>query len=520
MGNNRVFLTGVNKFNEKEKMKNFKFLKTEEEILRKNIAKLNQNQKLIENSMPLKTNIIENNIIRSKLKDISRTKDELNARLEKISQKIDILLTNEKLRQKNARHNLTDIIEDDDDDNKEPFNLRLAEMQKNEKNMRMKYKKDIQKAIDKRNEEIDKKEKNISDLKKKLFDEAKKKEKDLFLKRKNEINAKLEKTKKFINEKLQKTEKDYLFYKYQENFEKNEQKLYDKVNMIKKEPLVTQEELKELSEKIQQQKQYLQDNADEKKKQMRELWTYRSQTLPTYRHPLIDKIEEEKIKKLNEEEDEKKKKECNQLEKFNYKPPSVRINLKLKKIREKRINPHSKDKVLETESNNKKRLNKFKFNPIKSNKNAIIKEEKSIELNNNNFVDFNELKKSLTNINRNKNKLKPIQILHPIPDKPIDYLKEMKEKRNLSIDIQNKKSLNFDDLFNGEKKNENIVESLEVAKIRTDSLDRQVERKKEIMNINGGYLQNPYLAGEIGDLLVESIQAKLKLMNKLGGSEE
>ena len=96
----------------------------------------------------------------------------------------------------------------------------------------------------------------------------------------------------------------------------------------------------------------------------------------------------------------------------------------------------------------------------------------------------------------------------------------MKEKRNLSIDIQNKKSLNFDDLFNGEKKNENIVESLEVAKIRTDSLDRQVERKKEIMNINGGYLQNPYLAGEIGDLLVESIQAKLKLMNKLGGSEE
>ena len=40
------------------------------------------------------------------------------------------------------------------------------------------------------------------------------------------------------------------------------------------------------------------------------------------------------------------------------------------------------------------------------------------------------------------------------------------------------------------------------------------------MNTNGGYLKNPNLAGEIGDLLVESIQAKLKLMNKLGGGEE
>jgi len=516
MGNNRVFLTGVNKFFEKEKMKNFKFLKTEEEILRKNIEKLNQNQKLIENSMPLKTNVVENNIIKSKLKDITKTKDELNMRLIKINQKIDILLNNEKLRQKNAKQNLTDIIVEEDDIEK--FNLHLAEMQKNEKNIRKKYEKDIQNAINKRNEELDKKEKNIKDLKKKLFNEARAREKELFLKRKNEINEKLEKTKKFINEKLQKNEKDYLYYKYQDNFEKKEKKLYDKINMTKKEPLVTQEELKELAEKVEQQKQYLQDSAEDKKKQMQQLWTYRSQTLPTYHHPLVNKIEEEKIKKLNEEEDEKRKKECNQLEKINYKPPSVKINKKLKNIREKRFNTNSKEMVLETELNNKKRLNTFRFTPILSNKNPIIKDEKSIELNNNNFIDLNELKKSL--VKKNKNKLKPIQILHPKSDKPIDYLQEMKEKRNMSIDIEKKKTINFDDLFNGNRQSENIIESLEVAKIRTETIDRKVERKKEIMNTNGGYLKNPNLAGEIGDLLVESIQVKLKLMNKLGGSED
>ena len=106
-----------------------------------------------------------------------------------------------------------------------------------------------------------------------------------YFKKKNEINEKLEKTQKFINEKFQKNEKDYLFYKYKENFEQKEKKLFDKINMTKKEPLVTQEELKELAEKIEQQKQYLQDNAEEKKKQMQKLWTYRSQTLPTYHHP-------------------------------------------------------------------------------------------------------------------------------------------------------------------------------------------------------------------------------------------
>ena len=103
-------------------------------------------------------------IIKSKLKDITRTKDELNMRLEKISQKIEILLNNEKLRQKNAKQNLTDIIVEDDDIEK--YNLHLAEMQKNEKNIRQKYEKDIQKAINKKNEELDKKEKNIKDLKK------------------------------------------------------------------------------------------------------------------------------------------------------------------------------------------------------------------------------------------------------------------------------------------------------------------------------------------------------------------
>ena len=45
--------------------------------------------------------------------------------------------------------------------------------------------------------------------------------------------------------------------KKKENFENNEKKLIDKVNMQKKDPLVTQEEIKELSKKINEQKKIL-----------------------------------------------------------------------------------------------------------------------------------------------------------------------------------------------------------------------------------------------------------------------
>ena len=509
--NGNVFLTGVDKYFSKENIKYLKNLKTEEQILRKNIEKLNQNQKMIQNSVPLKDNLVENNIRNSQLKTISKTKDELMLRLEKINQKIEILLYEEKLRQKSIQQ----FLPEEEDESK--FNIQLAKMQKKENKIRLKFQKDIEKTIDKKNKELDEKEKNLSNMRQKLFEEARKKEKELFLKRKNEIDEKLEKTKKFINEKVKKAEKDYLFFKFKENFEQKEKRLIDKINMTKKMPLVTQEELKELADKIEMQKQYLVDNAEEKKKQLQQLWKYRSQTLPNYRHPLQVKIEEEKIRKINEEEDEHKRKEYNQLEKINYKPPSVKINKRLKTIREKRINQSNKDMVLETELNNKKRLNKFRISPINITRNKSIKDEQNSILNKNNYIDLNEVKKALVNKNKNKAKLKPIQILHPKPDKPIDYLKELKEKRNLSTEIEKKKVDNFDDLFTGDKGNENILESLEMAKIRTDSIDKQVERKKEIMNASGGYLKNPYMASEIGDLLVESIQAKLKIMNKLNG---
>ncbi len=207
--------------------------------------------------------------------------------------------------------------------------------------------------------------------------------------------------------------------------------------------------------------------------------------------------------------------------------PKPVINQNLRIQAQNRKDKIDIESVKATQLNNKKRLDNFvaiqpKIVRKKSKSPTMTRNRSSPKFNNdeNNTIENNVNNIKIYDKKSGKKYLKPIYILHPKPEKPIDYLKELKEKRNMSTELENKKkSINFDDLFNSDAKNENIIESLEVAKIRTKSIDRKVERKKEIINSNGGYLKNPYLAGEIGDLLVESIQAKLELMNKLGGEE-
>jgi hypothetical protein len=98
---------------------------------------------------------------------------------------------------------------------------------------------------------------------------------------------------KYINEKSKKKEKDYLFNKLKEKFEISEKKLIDKVNMEKKEHLVTKEELSELSNKIKEQKKYLEEGLNERKEKMLKMWKERSQTLPVYKHPIVEILEDE-----------------------------------------------------------------------------------------------------------------------------------------------------------------------------------------------------------------------------------
>ena len=178
---------------------------------------------------------------------------------------------------------------------------------------------------------------------------------------------------------------------------------------------------------------------------------------------------------------------------------------------------------MQTELNNKKRLDRLKFTPIISPKNLKkIQEEINQEINNDLEFDIKSLLQK-----KKKKILKPIRILHPKPEKPIDYLTQMivekeksknksiQEKTEDSIDI--KTNLNNKISSRNEKNVDNIIDTLKMVKAQTETIDNKVQLKKQILKLNGGYLNNPKLGDEVGDLLIESIQTKLNIMNKLNG---
>ena len=516
--NGNIFLTSVDKIS-KENLKRLKSLKLEEKNIKKNIAKINMNTKLLEDGLSLKNNIVDENIRKSQLKNMNNLKENFITKLIKVNQKIELILNEEKLSQK-AKNKL-DF--ENLDEAQEEYNLHLKKLKEEQNKNKAKFDTDLKIAYEKHQKFCDQLELEKSGKLEKLIKERKESERQVILKRKKEADEILEKSKKYLNEKFTKKDNEYKYYQLKENFENNEKKLIDKVNMQKKDPLVTQEEIKELSKKINEQKKILIEDAEEKKKQLIKLWSYRSQTLPTYKHPLTVKLEEELALKMQKYDDDKKKKECNDLEKRNYQPPKVTQSLKLKNQRETRKDKVDRESVMQTELNNKKRLDRLKFTPIVSPKNLkIIQEELNQELNNQVEFDIKSLLQK-----KKKKILKPIRILHPKPEKPIDYLtqmiiekeknknKSMQEYTEDSVDI--KPSIEKKIISRNEKREENIIDTLKMVKAQTESIDNKVQQKKQILKLNGGYLNNPKLGDEVGDLLIESIQTKLNIMNKLNG---
>ena len=516
--NGNIFLTSVDKIS-KENLKRLKSLKLEEKNIKKNIAKINVNTKLLEDGLSLKNNIVDENIRKSQLKNMNDLKENFITKLIKVNQKIELILNEEKLSQK-AKNKL-DF--ENLDEAQEEYNLHLKKLKEEQNKNKAKFDTDLKIAYEKHQKFCDQLELEKSGKLEKLIKERKESERQVILKRKKEADEILEKSKKYLNEKFTKKDNEYKYYQLKENFENNEKKLIDKVNMQKKDPLVTQEEIKELSKKINEQKKILIEDAEEKKKQLIKLWSYRSQTLPTYKHPLTVKLEEELALKMQKNDDDKKKKECNDLEKRNYQPPKVTQSLKLKNQRETRKDKVDRESVMQTELNNKKRLDRLKFTPIVSPKNLkIIQEELNQELNNQVEFDIKSLLQK-----KKKKILKPIRILHPKPEKPIDYLtqmiiekeknknKSMQEYTEDSVDI--KPSIEKKIISRNEKREENIIDTLKMVKAQTESIDNKVQQKKQILKLNGGYLNNPKLGDEVGDLLIESIQTKLNIMNKLNG---
>ena len=475
-----------------------KILKDNEKSLSFNIGKLTHKQKVVEGlSIPKEDKVALNNK-EYNLKIIKNNKENLMKKLENVNEQIKEIII-----QESNKENKEKIIPDYRilDDNQEEYNKHLAQISKISNDTSIKYRNKMKSSYDKRKNEIDIKEKLLLEEKEKNFREKIFNEKKLIAKRKKKNDEITNNINKYIHSKPINPE-NYIYNKLKEQYEEKEKKIIERIQLMKKEPVMRKNDFDELARKVNEQKKLMEIDNEERKKQLMELWQYRSETLPSYHHPLIKYIEdEEKNKRKEWNEIEKKRIECNDLERRNFKPPKVTINKVLRKQIEDRKRIMNRDNIVKIRNNNKNL--RFKFSPIKPISKKLTEHQ----------LSFDKLKNNNISPKNNKKILKPIKILSPKDRKPKDYLKEVisKIKKGKSPNLTS--VINFKNIL--DHSDNNIVESLMTARNQIEKIDDNLRRKKILLNMNDSYTNNITLVDQVGKLLIDSIQSKINVLSKI-----
>ena len=524
----------------KESILRLKHLKQNEKNIKKKLDKIEESQKMLESEEPIKSDKVNINVRNNNLKKINSMKNELLVKLRYNSSIISEVIDKDKninrnllIQNYNNHTNKTEtgytkhfsLSED-----QEKFNKYLLKKQEEEKLQREKIQNALKRSNSKKSKEIELNEQKILERQKEHLNELKKKEKDFFNKLKEKNNLLFEKSIKNIDKNLKRQTKDYLFYQVKQKFETKEKKLVDKVNMIKKDSLVTKEELEELANKRKERKKILEEGLSERKLNLIKMWQQRSQKLPIYKHPVVNILEDEELDVMEDKQEKQEQKEKNEISKKTFQPPKVKINKELKRLREKKLLMSNKDSVTQTEIQNKKRFMKnldFMANIIEAAKEENLEKNKLKNNKNIKTEKNNETKNKIRitkSLDSNDNKKKHNYLLHPKPEKPIDYLKEIFKGKKGNKLVKEKKDQGVGEIIadlNEESKTikgrNQIMDTLDMIKSKTSAIEQKVTEKKDIMKVKGGYINNTNIGDEVGNLLIESIQTKLSLLNKLKG---
>ena len=287
------------------------------------------------------------------------------------------------------------------------------------------------------------------------------------------------------------------------SFEEKEKLFYKNMKSIKKSELVGKLELKELYQKFKEKQKELKKKANIKTIEMRKEWRSNSLLLPRYKSPILKIVKNEEKEKIEKEEEKKELKKKYFDEKYNIEIPLPKISIKLRKENLKQnfsLNDlHGRDRVKYI----KEELIKIN-NLIKRNNNiGSIKYKKSKILNKhkkNEKLIKNIQSKTLNNKEGKQN----IEIKN--------YLEESKKNTNKKIPW-NKYLIEDDD----ENKDGNEIKLRNIRNIKgqIEGLDNNVNMKKEMLKINGGFFNNQKLGNQLTNLLINSINGKISVIKAM-----
>ena len=307
--------------------------------------------------------------------------------------------------------------------------------------------------------------------------------------------------------------KDYLFLKKEELFLNEEKKLVERENIKRKEKMkINFDEINEFEKNVLTLQQKTKTEQNERKKKLILEWKERKNSLPIYtlnlnklsKEEINDEINEDKKKEIITPRDKQNKMKLFAYDIKNNKQPE--INAKLKNERMLLI------KSIENPKMTVKLSHKLLFQ-----KNKKLFDDSNKQINNKDNLVIKDLKlNNSLSPKRIKRRLFP---LHPKSKVKIDYLTEIikeKNKKNLS----NEKEKDFDEDFNKAKWNKEIkdkagtvIENINFVKEKTKLMDKIIKQKEQYLKLTGGVENSPEVGQEMSQLIIDSIGAKLSILN-------
>ena len=103
-----------------------------------------------------------------------------------------------------------------------------------------------------------------------------------------------------------------------------------------------------------------------------------------------------------------------------------------------------------------------------------------------------------------------------IPNQKIDYLPDVINKLNTKTEMNNENdntviSNKWNKMI--KDKNGSLQDNLENVKFQADLLEKQAVDNERVLVVNGGFSKNPKLGKKVGNLLINSIQAKMCILD-------
>ena len=460
---------------------------------------------------------IDENIKKAEMKENKQTKELLLAKLNGINEQVQRLVESEEELNRNKKQNIKEFLENFDKD-KEKTEEYIKKLNEGKKLRDQKMMNSIKKSYDIKQKEYEKMKLDEEEKKKKELEKIRLKELELMRERQKENKDKLNYIKQHANDKPANVNQ-YLF-KALENKYNEQQKTEIQNEIMKKrekikENSVSLEEIFDFEKKQKELELKRMIEMEEEKKKLKEQWKQTKEILPKFESNMMQIIKEEEKKNKEKKEIEEAKKKLKQQEIKNYgenvnKLFLPKINQSMKKEREQRI------KNLDIKSNiqhitKKKNNGRILLKKPDPNKPSKYPWKLKLEL------DEPELEKSIKSKSPNQVQLKrskSAQKHEPLEKLP-DYLTEMRLKNNQKIENSSQikfRTNNWTKILKNEKGN--IYENVEHAKKKVEELEKKAMMSEKLMQNSNGELDAD-LQQKVSGYLLDAIKGKISILEKM-----